>query len=101
MNKLLLSLLIATTLLPGMANATAQRILALTPHACEMLYAIGAETQLVGAVSFCDYPAEAKKLPRIGSYERINVEAALRLRGLHRFCQCQMKHRTVCLPIRL
>lgn len=79
MNKLLLGLLLATTLLPGMANAAAQRILALTPHACEMLYAIGAEAQLVGGVSFCDYPAEAKKLPRIGSYERINVEAALRL----------------------
>ena len=56
-----------------------ERILALTPHACEMLYAIGAGSQLVGAVSFCDYPAEAKKLPRIGNYERINVEAALRL----------------------
>ena len=80
MNKLLLSLLLAAMLLPGMANAAVQRILALTPHACEMLYAIGAGSQLVGGVSFCDYPAEAKKLPRIGSYERINVEAALRLK---------------------
>jgi len=80
MNKLLLSLLLAATLLPTLANAAAQRILALTPHACEMLYAIDAGSQLVGGVSFCDYPVEAKKLPRIGSYERINVEAALRLK---------------------
>ena len=56
------------------------RILALAPHACEMLYAIGAGPQLVGAVSFCDYPAAAKKLPRVGSYNGINVEAALRLK---------------------
>ncbi len=56
------------------------RILALTPHACEMLYAIGAGDRIVGAVSFCDYPEQAGELPRIGSYERINVEAALRLK---------------------
>jgi len=76
--RLLLSLLFAALLLP--ATTQAARILALTPHACEMLYAIGAGPQLVGAVSYCDYPAEAKNLPRIGSYERINVEAALRLK---------------------
>ncbi|NWF37594.1 cobalamin-binding protein [Mariprofundus sp. NF] len=78
MKRLLFPLLLAALLLP--ATAMAQRILALTPHACEMIYAIGAQAQLVGAVSYCDYPAEAKQLPRIGSYERINVEAALRLK---------------------
>jgi len=79
MKQLLITLLLAATLLPASATAQTQRIVALTPHACEMLYAIGAGPQLVGAVSYCDYPADAKKLPRIGSYERINVEAALRL----------------------
>ena len=57
----------------------AERVLALTPHACEMLYAIGAEDKLVGAGSYCDYPAAAAALPRVGSHERINVEAALHL----------------------
>jgi len=78
MKRLLFPLLFVALLLPG--AALAQRILALTPHACEMIYAIGAESQIVGAVSYCDYPAQAKQLPRIGSYERINVEAALRLK---------------------
>jgi len=78
MTRLLLPILLAALLLP--ATAMAQRILALTPHACEMIYAIGAQAQLVGAVSYCDYPAQAKQLPRIGSYERINIEAALRLK---------------------
>ena len=80
MKQLLISLLMLASLLPAMANAAGQRVLALTPHACEMLYAIGAAAQLVGAVSYCDYPAEAATLPRVGSYERINVEAALRLK---------------------
>ncbi len=78
MKALLALLLLASTLFPVVS--TAQRIVALTPHACEMLYAIGAGPQLVGGVSYCDYPAEANELPHIGSYERINVEAALRLK---------------------
>jgi len=62
-------------------NAWAEeRIIALSPHACEMLYAIGAGPELVGSADYCDFPAEANKLPRVGSHERINVEAALRLK---------------------
>lgn len=78
MRRLRLALLLVVAILPSQAQAA--RILALSPHACEMLYAIGGGPQVVGAVSYCDYPAEAKQLPRIGSYERINVEAALRLK---------------------
>jgi len=72
--------LLVLALLVFPVGASAARILALSPHACEMLYAIGAGDQIVGAVSYCDYPEAANRLPRIGSYERINVEAALRLK---------------------
>jgi len=65
---------------PIVSAWASDRIIALSPHACEMLYAIGAGPQLVGAVSFCDYPTAAQKLPRVGSYNGINVEAALRLK---------------------
>ncbi|MDQ6970973.1 MAG: cobalamin-binding protein [Mariprofundus sp.] len=65
---------------PGMLSAAPlERILALTPHACEMLYAIGASANIVGAVDYCDYPESATHLPRVGGYTGINVEAALRL----------------------
>jgi len=68
-------------LIPSMSHAEKfERILALSPHVCEMLYAIGAASQIVGAVSYCDYPADAQALPRIGSYQGINIEAALRLK---------------------
>jgi len=76
MRVLLLVLLFAG--LPATAEAV-DRILALTPHACEMLYAIGAGEQLVGSVDYCDYPEQANALPRVGSHKHINVEAALRL----------------------
>ncbi len=58
----------------------AERILALSPHACEILYAIGAGDEVVGAVDYCDYPEAATHLPRVGSYTGINLEAALRLK---------------------
>ena len=57
-----------------------ERILALAPHACEMLYAIGAQAEVVGASSYCDYPQAAKSLPRVSAYNRINVEAAIALK---------------------
>jgi len=66
-------------LLPCTALA-AERILALSPHACEILYAIGAGDEVVGAVDYCDYPEAAMHLPRVGSYTGINLEAALRLK---------------------
>jgi len=58
----------------------AERILALSPHVCEMLYAIGAGDEVVGAVDYCDYPEAATRLPRVGSYTGINLEAALMLK---------------------
>lgn len=53
----------------------AKRIVALAPHVVENLYAIGAGDRLVAAVDYSDYPPEAKKLPRVGGYSRLDVEA--------------------------
>lgn len=58
----------------------AKRIVALAPHIVENLYAIGAQNQLVATVEYADYPASAKKLPRIGNYQGINLEALVALK---------------------
>jgi len=73
-------LLLCHSLLSVSSAVAADRILALTPHACEIFYAIKAERKLVGAVDYCDYPAAALRLPRVGNYAGINVEAALQQR---------------------
>ena len=52
----------------------AQRIISLAPHVTELIYAVGAGAQLVGTDSSSNFPASAKKLPRIGDYSRINFE---------------------------
>lgn len=57
-----------------------QRIISLTPHLTELLFAVGAGAQLVGADSASDYPAAARTLPRVGDYSRINFERILALK---------------------
>ena len=61
-------------------KAPAKRIVALAPHVAEMLYAAGAGERIVGTVDYSDYPPAAKKLPRIGSYDRFDLEAIAALR---------------------
>ncbi len=60
--------------------APAQRIVSLAPHTTEMLFAAGAGTKLVGAVEYSDYPEAAKHVPRVGGYERLDMEAIVALR---------------------
>jgi vitamin B12 transport system substrate-binding protein len=69
--------LIVLLLLP--LNANAERILALSPHACEILASIGAIDEIVGVVEYCDYPERLKMLPSVGGFNRIQVESAMTL----------------------
>ena len=57
----------------------AQRIISLSPHLTENLFAVGAGDQLVGAVSFSDYPPAALELPRVGRYDQLDLETLLSL----------------------
>ncbi|MGL1956442.1 MAG: cobalamin-binding protein [Colwellia sp.] len=54
-------------------------IVALSPHIVEMLYDIGAGSQIIGTTEFSDYPEQAKKIPRIGNYLRIQIERVIEL----------------------
>ncbi|RLJ68330.1 cobalamin-binding protein [Sulfurisoma sediminicola] len=52
----------------------AARIVSLSPHVTELLYAAGAGERVVAAVEYSDHPEAAKKLPRIGSYAALDLE---------------------------
>lgn len=58
----------------------ARRIVALAPHIVENIYSAGAGHLLVGAVDYCDFPAEAKKIPRVGAISAYSLEAIVALR---------------------
>jgi len=60
-------------------SAPAQRIISLAPHVTELLFSVSAGAQIVGAVSYSDYPEAAKSIPRVGGYTRFDLEKILRL----------------------
>jgi|AMFO01.1.fsa_nt_gi ABC-type Fe3+-hydroxamate transport system, periplasmic component len=70
---------LAFLLLWALPAAASERLLALSPHACEMLFAIGAGPEVVGVSAYCDFPTAARRLPRVADSRRLYVEAALRL----------------------
>jgi vitamin B12 transport system substrate-binding protein len=78
----LISLIVfSVALSPAMATMnTKPRIVALSPHIVEMLYAIGAGEQIVATVDSADYPLAAKAIPRIGNYLRLQLERIIELK---------------------
>ena len=52
----------------------AQRIISLSPHITELLFASGAGDKLVGVVEYSDFPEEAKSIERIGNHSSIDLE---------------------------
>jgi len=58
----------------------ARRIVSLAPHVTELLFAAGAGDRVVGAVAYSDYPEAAKKLPRVGGYSNVDMEAVAALK---------------------
>jgi len=76
----------APTRVPDDAGATvvlaapARRVVSLAPHVTELLYAAGAGGYVVGAVDYSDYPEAAQRIPRVGSYTGLDLEAIVALR---------------------
>jgi len=58
----------------------AQRVISMAPHVTELLFAAGGGARMVGAVDYSDYPEAAKKLPQVGSFNKIDVERVLALK---------------------
>ncbi len=63
-----------------LADAPPQRILSLAPNVTEMLYFLGLGDRVVGVTQFSDYPPEARRKPKVGSFVRLNLERILSLK---------------------
>lgn len=48
------------------------RIVSLAPSNTEILFALGAGDQVVACTTYCDYPPEAKKLPKVGGWTTVS-----------------------------
>ena len=58
-----------------------ERIVSLAPNMTEIIYAVGAGDRLVGNTTYCDYPAEAKKVEKVGDTLQPNIERIVALRA--------------------
>ena len=50
------------------------RVVSLMPSYTEIIFALGAGSELVGVTNFCDRPPEAAKIEKVGDYLRPNAE---------------------------
>lgn len=57
-----------------------ERIVSLAPNLTEIVYAVGAGDALVGNTEYCDYPAEAKNVAKIGDTMHPSVERIIALK---------------------
>lgn len=60
--------------------ARVERIITLAPNLTEIVFAIGAGARVVGDTSYCDYPAEAKNVAKVGDTLHPSLERIIALR---------------------
>src|SRR5688572_25835539 len=53
--------------------APARRVVSLIPATTELLFAIGADSAVVGRTRYCDYPPAAKAVPDLGDGIKPNI----------------------------
>ena len=60
--------------------AQPKRVVSTAPSFTETLYAIGAGDRVVGVSTYCHFPKEVEKVPKVGTYIQPNVETIVRLK---------------------
>jgi len=57
-----------------------QRVISLAPNITEIIFALNRENLLKGVTLHCDFPVDAKFLPRVGSYVGLDLEKIVSLK---------------------
>jgi iron complex transport system substrate-binding protein len=55
------------------------RVISLAPNITEIIYFLGETPRLVGVTQYSNYPPAARRLPRVGSYVRLDLEKIVAL----------------------
>jgi len=54
--------------------AQPQRIVSISPNVTEILYGVGAWSQVVAVSQYCSYPDDVKNKPRVSGWDKTNLE---------------------------
>ncbi|MCS7314162.1 MAG: helical backbone metal receptor [Bryobacterales bacterium] len=73
-------MVIAAAALALAIQAAPERIVSTAPSITQMLYALGLGERVAAVTTFCRYPPEAARKPKIGDYLRPNLELILAAR---------------------
>ncbi len=57
-----------------------RRIVSLAPNITEIIFSLGHEGRLIGVTRYSDFPPEAEKLPKVGSYVHLDLEKIVALK---------------------
>jgi cobalamin transport system substrate-binding protein len=70
-------IVLSTLMFAARAQAALQssRIVSLAPSVTETIFALGFGDRLVGVTTYCDYPAEARKIAKIGGFMNPSLES--------------------------
>ncbi len=80
-SDLRLTFLLLLTLISQPARALPpQRIISLTPHLTEQLFAIGAGSRVIATDDASDWPHEVVTLPHVANYQSLNLERLLAMK---------------------
>jgi len=83
MKRLFIIIVICGLFSPVFAKELAsspRRIVSLAPSTTEILFALGLGDRIAGVTSFCDYPEEARKKPKIGGMSNPSLEAVITMK---------------------
>ena len=64
-----------------------KRVVSLAPNLTEIVYAVDAGEALVGDTSYCDYPAEAKSVAKVGDTLHPSIERIIAQTPSVRICR--------------
>jgi iron complex transport system substrate-binding protein len=56
------------------------RIVSLSPAMTEILFSLGAEDKIVGVTTFCNFPAQAKTITKVGDFSHPSLERIVALK---------------------
>ncbi len=83
LHALVMFALLSTQVNSQEEQSDSQKIIALSPHLTEIVYALDMQDKLAAVSEYSDYPPAALALPTIANYQGVNIAEVLRLKPTH------------------
>jgi iron complex transport system substrate-binding protein len=72
-----------------------ERIVSLSPNLTEIVFALGLGDKIVGVSNNCDWPAEAKQKPKMGTFWQPNTEVIIATKPDLVVCESFLQHKEI------